>query len=44
MTPHDVVATIYSLLGIPPETELPDRLGRPIRVVGPGNVLRDVMV
>jgi hypothetical protein len=34
--PHDVVATIYSLLGILPDTELPDNLSRPVRVGGPG--------
>jgi hypothetical protein len=43
VTPHDVVATIYSLLGIPPETELPDHQGRPIRVGGAGKVIRGVM-
>jgi hypothetical protein len=43
VTPHDVVATLYSLLGIPPETELPDNLGRPVRVGGPGRVIRAVM-
>jgi hypothetical protein len=44
VTPHDLVATFYSLLGIPPETELPDQLGRPVRLGGPGQVLRGVMV
>lgn len=43
VSPHDVVATIYSLLGIPPETELPDHLGRPVRVGGPGTVLRGLI-
>jgi hypothetical protein len=43
VTPHDVVATLYSLLGIPPETELPDHLGRPVRVGGPGRVIEGVM-
>ncbi len=43
VTPHDVVATLYTLLGIPPETELPDQLGRPVRLGGPGQVLRGVM-
>jgi hypothetical protein len=43
VTPHDIVATLYSLLGIPPETELPDQLGRPIRLGGPGQVLRGVL-
>jgi hypothetical protein len=43
VTPHDVVATLYSLLGISPETELPDPQGRPVRVGGPGQVIRGVM-
>jgi hypothetical protein len=43
VTPHDIVATLYSLLGIPPETELPDQLGRPVRLGGPGQVIRGVM-
>jgi Protein of unknown function (DUF1501) len=43
VTPHDIVATLYTLLGIPPETELPDHLGRPIRLGGPGQVLRGLM-
>jgi hypothetical protein len=43
VTPHDVVATVYSLLGVPPETELRDNLGRPIRVGGPGQVIRGVI-
>lgn len=43
VTPHDVVATIYTLLGIAPDTELPDNLGRPVRVGGPGNVIQGVM-
>jgi hypothetical protein len=33
----------YSLLGIPPETELPDWLGRPVRLGGPGQVLQEIM-
>jgi hypothetical protein len=43
VTPHDVVATLYTLLGIPPETELPDQLGRPVRLGGPGKAIRGVM-
>jgi uncharacterized protein (DUF1501 family) len=43
VTPHDVVATLYSLLGIPPETELPDQLGRPVRLGGPGQVIRGII-
>jgi Protein of unknown function (DUF1501) len=43
VTPQDVVATIYSLLGIPPETELPDNLCRPVRLGGPGQRIQGVM-
>src|SRR5262245_18355253 len=43
VTPHDVVATIYRLLGIPPDTELRDNLGRPVCVGGPGQAIRGVM-
>jgi uncharacterized protein (DUF1501 family) len=43
VTPHDVVATLYSLLGIPPETELRDQLGRPVRLGGPGQVIRGII-
>jgi hypothetical protein len=42
VTPHDLIATIYSLLGIPPEKELPDQLGRPVRLGGPGDVIREL--
>jgi hypothetical protein len=43
VTPNDILATIYSSLGIPPETELPDQLGRPIRLVGQGRVIEEVL-
>jgi arylsulfatase A-like enzyme len=43
VTPHDVVATLYTLLGIPPQTELPDNLGRPVRLHGPGKAIQGVM-
>ncbi|HJT78612.1 MAG TPA: DUF1501 domain-containing protein, partial [Gemmataceae bacterium] len=43
VTPHDLLATFYQLLGIPPDTALPDPLGRPVRLVGPGRVIQDVM-
>jgi hypothetical protein len=43
VTPHDLLATFYSLLGIPPETQLPDQLGRPVRLAGPGRVIQEVI-
>jgi hypothetical protein len=36
------VLRLSSLLGIPPETKLPDQLGRPVRLGGPGQVLQRV--
>ena len=31
-SPNDVGATVYHLLGLPPEVEVADRLGRPVRL------------
>ena len=38
-SPEDVGATVYKLLGIPPEAEVHDRLGRPSRL-NSGNVIQ----
>jgi hypothetical protein len=43
VTPHDLLATFYSLLGIPPETELTDPLGRPVRLAGPGQAIQELI-
>jgi hypothetical protein len=43
VSPHDVVATIYRLMGVEPDTELLDNLGRPIKVGGRGEVIRGVI-
>ncbi|MEO2089772.1 MAG: DUF1501 domain-containing protein, partial [Gemmataceae bacterium] len=42
-TPADVIATIYQALGIPPDTELRDRLDRPYLVVPWGQPIGEVM-
>jgi hypothetical protein len=42
VNPNDLVATFYSLLGIDPESELPDMLGRPIKVGGNGRIIREI--
>lgn len=43
VTPQDIVATIYSLLGIDPELLLPDPFGRPLRILnGEGRFLREL--
>jgi hypothetical protein len=39
VSPKDVLATIYHLLGIDPETHLHDREGRPVALVPGGRVL-----
>lgn len=38
-SPNDVGATVYHLLGIPPDAEVPDRFGRPVRL-NRGEVIR----
>jgi len=38
VSPKDMLATAYHLLGIHPETEIPDRLGRPLPLVPDGKV------
>jgi hypothetical protein len=43
-TPGDVISTMYHLLGVPPKTELPDGLGRPLPVVPNGTVLNEILV
>lgn len=41
--PAEIIATIYTCLGIAPETELHDRLGRPIGVVPWGRPIGDLL-
>lgn len=40
----DICATIYELLGIPSETRVPDRTGRPVDIAHGGMPIRDIMV
>ncbi|HUG67547.1 MAG TPA: DUF1501 domain-containing protein [Pirellulaceae bacterium] len=40
----DICATIYECLGIPAETRVPDRTGRPVEISHGGNPIRDIMV
>lgn len=42
-TPGDVLATMYQVLGIHPETELPDREGRPMRVLPEGTAIPELV-
>ena len=43
ISPKDILATVYHLLGIDPETTLPDRTGRPVPLVSDGTVISDVL-
>lgn len=43
VSPKDILATIYHLLGIDPETTVPDRLGRPLAVGGQGRVRPELL-
>jgi hypothetical protein len=43
LVPGDVISTIYHALGIPPEYELHDQLGRPHRLVPAGSVVPELL-
>jgi arylsulfatase A-like enzyme len=43
VSPKDILATIYHLLGIDPLTTLTDRLGRPLTLVPDGAVIPEVI-
>jgi len=43
VSPKDLLRTIYHLLGVDPATELHDRLGRPLPLVGGGEIVRGVL-
>jgi hypothetical protein len=43
VSPKDILATTYHLLGIDPETELRDRTGRPLPLVPSAQVVHDML-
>jgi len=43
VSPKDILATTYHLLGIDPETLLHDRLGRPMPLAPGGSVVTDML-
>jgi hypothetical protein len=43
ISPKDVLATMYHLLGIDPHTTIPDRQGRPVPVAGEGQVRSELL-
>jgi len=44
ISPKDVLATVYHVLGIDPETMLRDRTGRPLPLVQDASVLTDALI
>jgi arylsulfatase A-like enzyme len=43
VSPKDVLATMYHLLGVPEETMVRDRFGRPLPLVSDGKALRELV-
>ena len=43
VSPEDILATMYHLKGIDPETTIPDRLKRPARLVDTGAVVDEML-
>jgi hypothetical protein len=43
ISPKDILATVYHLMGIDPHTELPDRTNRPWPLVGGGSVVTEML-
>jgi hypothetical protein len=43
VSPKDILATVYHLLGIDPATTLTDRTGRPVPLVGDGAVVPELL-
>jgi len=43
LVPGDILSTMYTALGIPPEHEIHDQLSRPHRVVPAGDVIADLL-
>jgi uncharacterized protein (DUF1501 family) len=44
VSPKDILATIYHLLGIDPATTLTDQQGRPMALVPDGDVIGDILI
>ena len=43
VSPGDIVATVYQLLGIDPHLTVPDRFGRPIHIAHGGEPIREIL-
>jgi len=43
VSPKDILATLYHLMGIDPQTQLADRTGRPMPLVADGEVVHEML-
>ena len=43
ISPKDILATAFHLLGIDPHTHVPDALGRPVPIAGDGEVRLELL-
>lgn len=44
VSPEDILATMYHLKGIHPETTIPDRSNRPVKLVDHGSVIEELLM
>ncbi|MEO1970071.1 MAG: DUF1501 domain-containing protein [Pirellulaceae bacterium] len=42
-SPEDILATMYHLMGVPPTTTIPDKLGRPIWLTQKGRKVDELV-
>jgi uncharacterized protein (DUF1501 family) len=43
LKPHDVLATVYQVLGVDQTLSFPDRSGRPISILTEGEPIREIL-
>lgn len=43
VSPKDILATLYHLMGVDPQTQLIDRTGRPVPLVADGQVVKEML-
>lgn len=43
VSPEDILATVYHVMGVSPDTTVPDRLGRPVRLTESGVVVPELL-
>jgi hypothetical protein len=43
LSPADILATVYHVLGIDPKMEFSDKVGRPIKILSAGEPIRELL-